>query len=272
MHRYKQIVYRAGITIEVVKCIPGSERKGYGGVRSKGTKKTKAEMQEANLRQAARKLARKINANFKPGDWHLTLTYKKEMRPDTGQAKRIISDFLSKLRREYRKCGFELKYIQTTEYLNKSIHHHLIINNINDGLRTTESITRKLWKDYGRRQFVPLYENGEYKKLADYFIKETEKTFRSEDSPAKQHYSCSRNLIIPKPETKLVKVKNLWEMNPKPREGYYIDTDSLYNGFDKLGYPYQRYTMIKLDPVDADWEACGGFPVDERGEYDKRIY
>lgn len=253
MHRYKLIEYKAGITVEIIKCIPRSERKGYSGVREKKIKKTKKEMQEANMRQAARKLARKINANFRPGDWHLILTYKKDKRPDPEQAKRILKEFMDKLRDEYRKCGFQLKYIKTTEYLNKNIHHHLVINNINDGKRTTESITRELWKEYGRRHFVPLYEEGEYKRFADYIIKETEKTFRSEDNPNKQHYSCSRNLIIPQPEIKTVQVKTIWEKNPKPWSGYYIDADSLYNGFDKMGYPYQRYTMIKLNPIEADW-------------------
>ena len=70
MHRYKQIEYKAGATIEVIKCIPRGCRKGAD--RGLGRKKTPEEMREANLRQAARKLARKINANFRPGDWHIT--------------------------------------------------------------------------------------------------------------------------------------------------------------------------------------------------------
>lgn len=37
------------------------------------------------------------------------------------------------------------------------------------------------------------------------------------------------------------------ERGPKPIEGYYIEQDSLYNGFDNMtGYPIQRYTMVKL--------------------------
>lgn len=272
MYRYKLIEYKAGATIEVIKCIPKSERKGYSGVRGKKVKKTKEEMQEANMRQAARKLAIKINANFKPGDWHLILTYK-DPKPDRKQAQKNIGDFLSKLRKEYRKIGFELKYIQVTEYLHKRIHHHLIINHVKSNKKTTLEITRELWKDHGRRQFVPLYEEGEYKRLAEYMIKETEKTFRDEGNPSKQHYSCSRNLIMPKPERRIMTVKKKWDMNPKPRNGYYIEEDSLYNGFDKLGYPYQRYTMVKLNPVDADWEPCGEFLAEEeRGRaYDRRI-
>lgn len=259
MHRFKQIEYKAGITVEVIKCMPRGCRKGEVRIRDP-IKKTREEMAEANLRQAARKLARKINANFKPGDWHLTLTYRKTARPDPQEAQENLKKLLKDLRKIYRKCGFELKYIYVTEYESKSIHHHVIINNVNDGKKTTSDYVRQLWRDKGSPKFVPLYEDGEYRKLADYFIKETEKTFRKPDSPVRQRYACSRNLINPKPQSRIRKTKTMWKMDPKPRPGYYIDQETLYNGVDKLGYPYQRYVMIKLNPTEADWEPCEGFP------------
>ena len=42
--------------------------------------------------------------------------------------------------------------------------------------------------------------------------------------------------------------------------------ESLYNGFDKLGYPYQRYLMIKLDPEESDWQPGVWPEADEGGE------
>lgn len=261
MHRFKQIEYKAGITVEVIKCMPRGCRKGEVRGPAK-IKKSHAEMADANMRQAARKLTRKINANFKPGDWHITLTYRKANRPDAKEAQEYLKKFITELRKIYRKGQFDLKYIYVTEYENKSIHHHIIINNVNDGKKTTTDYVRELWKDKGNPKFVPLYDNGEYKVLADYFIKETEKTFRKEDSPVRQRYACSRNLINPKPQSRIRKTKGMWKMDPKPRPGYYIDRDSLYNGTDKLGYPYQRYVMIKLNPTDADWEPCTDFPSD----------
>lgn len=252
MHRYKQIEYKAGATIEIIKCIPRGCRRGEE--RESPKKKTPEEMQEANMRQAARKLARKINANFKPGDWHMILTYKRECRPEAVEAQKIISKLLDKLRDQYKRRGFALKYILVTEYKRKSIHHHMIINQVNDGKVTTVDMVRKIWKECGRIQTVPLYEDGEYQKLADYLVKETEKTFRDPDAPFKQRYSCSRNLITPKPEIRNRKTKSGWKIDPKPRPGYYILQDSLYNGYDKLGYPYQRYVMVKLNPTDEDWE------------------
>lgn len=216
------------------------------------------------MRQAARKLARKINANFKPGDWHVVLTYRKEARPEPKQAQKYLKGLINGLREIYHKNGFTLKYIVVTEYKNKAIHHHMIINNVNDGKRATTDYIRQLWKGEGRGnpKYVSLYDNGEYRQLADYLIKETEKTFRESDSPVRQRYSCSRNLVNPKPQSRIRKTKTMWKMDPKPRPGYYIDRDTLYNGTDKLGYPYQRYVMIKLNPTDEDWEPCAGSPPD----------
>lgn len=257
MHRYKQIEYKAGATIEVIKCIPK-------GCRAGERRTTPEEMKMSNMRQAARKLARKINANFKPGDWHVVLMYKKDNRPDLKQAQKNMKKLIDGLRDLYKKNGFILKYIHVTEYYKKAIHHHLIINNVNDGKKTTTEYIRELWKGDGKgsKQFIPLYEDGEYRRLADYLIKETEKTFRDEASPVRQRYSCSRNLINPKPQSRMRETKTRWKKEPKPRPGYYIDKESLYNGTDKLGYPYQRYVMIKLNPTDDDWEPCEGFPPD----------
>lgn len=255
MHRYKQIEYKMGMAIEVIKCIPREGRKGVP--RERPAKKTTEEIQKANMKQAARKLARKINANFRPGDWHITLTYRRENRPDAKKAQEYLQQFLSDMRKEYKKNGFELKYIQVTEYKRKAIHHHLIINNVNTGKKTTTDFVRRFWKGKGNPNFKPMYDNGEYSKLADYFIKETEQTFRDGDSPVKQRYSCSRNLITPKPCIRMRKAKT-WKQDPKPRLGYYIDKDSLYNGVDKLGYKYQRYVMVKLVPDEGEWQNDAG--------------
>lgn len=249
MHRYKLIQYKAGATIEIIKCIPRKYRKENQGGRYR---KTQKEMREANMRQAARKLARKINANFKPGDWHVTLTYRD--KPSCEEAQKTIENFLDRMRDRYKRRGFPFKYILVTEYKSRRIHHHVIINNINDGKKTASDFVREIWKGKGNPKFVPLYDSGEYQTLADYFTKETERTFREDGCPFKQRYSCSRNLIDPQPTYKTVKVKSKWEMDPKPRKGYYIIGDSLYNGFDKLGYPYQRYVMVKIAPKASDWE------------------
>ena len=68
---YRRIIYKAGATREIINCYPRGMRKGVE--HNLLGKKTSEEMQEANRRQARRKLERLINANFRPGDWHITL-------------------------------------------------------------------------------------------------------------------------------------------------------------------------------------------------------
>lgn len=263
MHKYRLLEYRAGATIEIVKCYAMRQRKGQERDPSY-KKKTREEMQEANRRQAAKKLARLINANFRPGDLHVILTYVREKRPMPKEAQDKLKHFLDAMRKKYHKVMKEFKYIAATEYHRKAIHHHIILNNINDGAETTMDYIRKLWKEYGHPKYVQLYDDAEYEQLADYLIKETDKTFRDTGSPVKQRYSCSRNLVQPKVTKRNVETKWGWEKDPKPREGYYIKKDSLHNGFDKLGYEYQTYVMIKLNPTDEDWPSDDLKPVRRR--------
>ena len=254
---YRRIIYKAGATREIINCYPRGMRKGVE--HNLLGKKTSEEMQEANRRQARRKLERLINANFRPGDWHITLTYRGKASPSPEAAKKELTNFLERLRNRFRKFGYELKYIVATEYVAKHIHHHMIVNNINTGSETTADMVRKLWTQNGPEairgnpKYVQLYDTGEYSQLADYLIKETERSFRRKDSAVGQRYSCSRNLIQPKKTTK-DKPNKTWKKEPRPSPGYYILPDSLYNGFDMLGYPYQRYVEVKLNPTDADWE------------------
>lgn len=118
---YREIVYKAGATRETIRCYPKGMRKGV----ERGEyirKKSKEEIREANRRQARRDLERLMNANFKPGDWHVVLTYRKEIRPSPEEARKELENFLARLRRRYRKFGFDLKYIVATEYVSKHIH------------------------------------------------------------------------------------------------------------------------------------------------------
>lgn len=258
--KYEVMTYRCGPTIETIKYIPKQYRGEASGIRKeKPEKKTPEEIREANARQAARKLVRKLNANFKPGDLHIILTYAKEERPDPERAREIVRRFQQLVRKEYKKRGEEYKYILVTEYKRAAIHHHLVTNNINDGTVTSKDIIRKCWRaagGTGRPKYVDLDETGSYEKLAAYLIKETSKTY-AEDGGWKQRYSCSRNLINPKPERRTVTLKKLWNLNPVPKEGYHILQDLTYNGIDKAGYPYQRYYQVKDRPSPEDWMPPG---------------
>lgn len=238
---YFKTTIKAGKTIEVYK----SFRKRTGVIERGDRKKlTPEEMDKINQLNAERKLRIKINANFQEGDPFITLTYRKELRPTPEEAKKHITKFIAALRKYYRKQNKELKYIVVTEYENKAIHHHLIINDVAE----IAKMVCQLWM-FGRPDFKYLDSTGQYKDLAAYLIKETSKTYkknREEGKGHKQRYSCSRNLVMPEPKTQEVKA-NKWTADPKPIKGYYVDQDTIINGLDPFtGREYQRYTLVEI--------------------------
>lgn len=238
---YFKTTVEAGATIEVYK----SYTKRVG-VKVKGSKEkpTPEEMEKVNQINAERTLRLKINANFGVDDPFITLTYRKNERPTPEEAKKNIKKLLDSLRKKYKDMGADLKYINVTEYQNKAIHHHILINHI-AGADVSKWV-RDLWK-FGRPDFKYLDDTGQYKDLAAYLIKETSKTYKENDGGHKQRYSCSRNLIMPTPKTEIIKKAKKWAADPKPIKGYYIDQDTVYNGIDPFtGREYQRYTMIRI--------------------------
>lgn len=238
---YFRTTIKAGKTTEVIKSY--SKRVGVKTKRTK-EKPSAEEIEKINQMNAERTLRLKINNNFGVDDPFTTLTYRKEERPEPGQAKENIDKLIGKLRKEYKKLGASLKWICVTEYQNKAIHHHLLINHI-EGADVSKMI-RKHWR-FGRPGFKYLDDTGQYKDLAAYLIKETSKTYKARDGVRKQRYSCSRNLIMPEPKTEIIKRAKSWAPDPKPIKGFYIDQDTVYNGVDPFtGLPYQKYTMVRI--------------------------
>lgn len=241
MYFRKEII--SGKVCEVVKSYTKFE--GKNQKREAKNQKTTEQMEEQNYRNAVKKLTRLLNCNFSDGDLWVTLTYRKNKRPTPKEAKRLIENFIGRMRYGFHKKREELKYITVTEYKNKAIHHHLVINNP-DGINTVKLLQEK-WKKYGIVHIKPLYSNGQYKELAEYMVKETRETFREQDGGKMQRWSSSRNLKKPKVYYRTVKAAT-WNPQPKPKKGYHIDTDSIVNGVNAwTGRRYQSYTMIRLE-------------------------
>lgn len=238
---YTKKVYRYKDVEEVERVHAG--RIGKGGRREKRRLPTPEEMEKINERNAVIKLRRKIHANFEPGDLWLTLTYRQGCCPTPEEARKKIRNYLERLRRAYRKAGAECKWILTTEYMNKRIHHHLILCDLPDG--TGAKLAAGKWNDGGVHCKF-LYEDGQYENLAAYIVKETQKHFREPGYQAKSRYTCSRNLIEPQAVRKIMKRDN-WPDEPRVPKGFYLDGDSLHNGVNKLGFRYQYYRLIRID-------------------------
>lgn len=239
---YLKIEYALPYRIEIEKV--HSSRYGSRGMKyAPKEKPTAEEMKQVNERNRIKKLYRIIATNFDFGDYHTQLTYRKTDRPTPPEARKQLKEFLRRLRKEYKAGGQELKYIVTTEYQGKAIHHHLIINEIGGSAK----IIKKLW-NHGNAFFTVIYENGEVADLAAYLIKETKNSFRDPETPNKLSYSSSRNLKKPKKAVTVIKA-DTWMEIPVAPTGYWIPKSSIVSGVSKItGYPYQYYTCVKINP------------------------
>lgn len=222
---------------------------GYGapGVpREKKKNRTPEEMARQNLWQRCRKLRRLIELNFDPGDWHVILTCRPEERPDLQEAPAVIRKFRDKLRKEYKKQGWELKYIITCETGKRgAVHWHMIVNDMHDGTQSTAAIIRRIWIR-GRPHFSPLDDSGEYGRLAEYIVKETAGRIEKENTIEKLSYMASRNLIRPVEKREKISAGR-WTKEPKPPKGWELVKGSLVNGINKFnGLPYQHYTLRRV--------------------------
>lgn len=238
---YVKNTYRYKDVIEIERVHAG--RLGKGGKREERKAPTSEEMKKINERNATQKLRRLICANFEKEDLWITLTYKRENRPEPEEAKKELKRYLNRLRAEYRQQGTELKYIVVTEYMNKAIHHHLILNDLPDG--SGAKLAARKWTA-GGTHCKYLYTDGQFENLAAYIVKETNKTFKEKGNPSKCRYNRSRNLVEPKPERRIMK-RDEWPEEPRPPKGFRVDKDSLHNGVNKLGYKYQYYRLIRLE-------------------------
>ena len=231
--------------IEVEKYYPG--RYGAPGMpREEKRKKTPEEMAKQNFWKKCQYLRRTMELNFKGGDLHVTLTCQTEKRPTVEEAPKVIRDFRDKMARAYKKQGWEFKYIITCETGQRgAVHWHMICNNMQSAKIGTWDMIRKNWSR-GRPYLVPLDDDREYGRLAEYIVKEHKRKTEQGETMEKLSYMCSRNLIRPVEKKEKVDARG-WRTVPKAPEGYYLVEETLINEINKFtGLPYQKYTLRRL--------------------------
>lgn len=234
---YKKKITTAGDFITVKKVY--APRLGVHDKRSPRARPTTEEMIKLNEAHAAERLTDLLHANFKKGkDLYLTLTYKDE--PTAEQAKAELERFLRKLRAAYKKEGKELRYISVTEFLNKRIHHHLVINDV-----SMSEAVMTLWQ----QGFVKLdiISTDDLSQLAAYLIKETSQTFRSKSMYGKR-FNSSRNLIQPKIEYETIYTRRWRPSPPEIFRGARLIPEKTVNGINPFdGRPYQKAVYFKIE-------------------------
>lgn len=248
---YVERITRAGRTIEIDRFYT-SRYKKKGIKRGDRVKATKESQLKVNARKAERILRLLLAENFKDGDFHINFGYiRKRGQPERTkeQMRKDINVFLRELRKIYKANGKELKYIHVMELGERGArHHHLVINHIDT--RLIQSAWKKAYPENSKVHISPLDTNGDYSRLAAYLIKYTNKTAGTDAALQGKRWNCSKNLSRPEPEYRIIKDRNQFSTEPKPKKGYYIDKDSIEIGVHSpefCGYGYLHYRMIKLE-------------------------
>lgn len=162
------------------------------GKRRKKCRPTSAIQKRINQRNAEKKLARLIHANFSERDLVLHLTYRAEDLPaDEEAAKKDVRNYLRRVKRVYKKAGIELRYIYITERGAKSgrVHHHLILS----GGVDRDELERMWGRGYANSHRLQLEDEGAAP-LAKYITKQ-----RKEEGErvTYRRWTGSRNLAQP---------------------------------------------------------------------------
>lgn len=231
----------------------------YGAKGEKRQPKKKATPEQIKLQNQLNreiKVRRLIKANFFPEDLWVTLKYPAGTRKAVRKVKNDMKNFLDRLRYQYRKRGYILKFISRMEVGKKGgIHIHILVPRMRG--EDTDLIVQEAW-GHGRVNFQSVYEYGGYEKLANYIVKQPDEEtavqlsfFPEEERKEFIKYSCSRNLERPVPERKTYRrwtLKRLIEEGIKPSPGYYVDENSIYSGINRFtGMSYLRYTECRLE-------------------------
>lgn len=160
--------------------------------RNKKSKQTSETMQDQNYKRKIEKLRLLLLTNFCTNDYFITLNYKNI--DDSKNALENINEFITELRKTYKKNNMELKYIFITETEGHRLHHHIIFNH--DQLINKEDI-KKIWEK-GHVYFSYYKGSGDdAERLANYMLKEFRNLNKKENKIHKQSYIRSKNLISP---------------------------------------------------------------------------
>lgn len=243
---------KAGKTIEVERHVV-MRRYQKGEKRQSRSKESSEAQKKVNTRKAEKKLRRLINENFGYKDWHIDMGYVRseiEEARSKEQMKEDIRRFLKKLRRIYQKMGQQLKYIHVMEVGERGArHHHMVLNHVK-GIDTAQ--IQQAWDEvYEGKSFIhfsPLDKSGNYRKLAHYLIKYTDKTVGSEEGLQKKRWNCSRNLKRPETVSRIISKYDILR-EPTRVRGYYIDKESVERGnytTEYGGFDFINYTLVKV--------------------------
>lgn len=235
---YREKITKAGRTILIERGYT-SRYNQKGGTRRKHMQPTKEAQERANIRKSEKDMTILMNANFNSGDMHVVLTYDSKYRPETlEQVKADRKEFIDRLRKACRKRGIRLIYIVCSEAGKRgALHQHAVIPKMDIG------IVNECWTK-GWINIYPLSKTGEYSKLANYFVK-YRRQWKELKGPGRA-WSVSRGMFRPEPRIRIIKDRNSFYEEPRPRKGYYVAKDTVRHGVhEETGYTFLEYILVE---------------------------
>lgn len=133
MVKRKIYKFRKGDIIDVEEFHDG-QYGGPGKGRTPRAKPTEEQMQKVNARNKMQRCRRRLLEYFEPGDIFATWTYEVKNRPpDMKAALKDFQDAMKRIRKEFKKRGYEVFWIRNIECGTKGAWHiHLIIKEVGD--------------------------------------------------------------------------------------------------------------------------------------------
>lgn len=238
-----------------------------GEKRKKKSKQTPEQIIRQNQYNREVRCRRLLRANFLPGDFWVTLKYRRGTRKTPEQLAKDKKKFQDCLREEYRKRGGVLRWVCRMEIGKRGgLHIHYVINRLT-GRVDTDLLIRRAWERVtaaGSIDYTTIREQGGCEELAKYLVKQAGDEIKGQmelfDENGKKKLSSvssSRNLVRPVPERKKYAhwtMRRILKDGPKPTPGYYIDPDSIVQGVNRFtGLSYYKYTEVRLHPLDC-WD------------------
>lgn len=180
---YEQLVFTFRDSIEVeyhwrgIYGRKGEKRSARIGMTPEAMKKNNQRIREKDMR-------RLIKANFEKNDFWTCLKYPEGSRKKTKEVKDDTKKFLRKLRTWYKKAGCCLRFIYRTEISESGgVHIHILINRIHGAMeKISEYWSEVIGAGRGYADFRLLYEQGDFKELAEYIVKKPKKVIKTMSS------------------------------------------------------------------------------------------
>lgn len=188
---YRTKTIRSGDMVECV-CYPYTGHRQ--GSRAPKEHITREAQQRVNMRNARRRILRKVQCNFSSRSIFVTLTY--AQAPAEEEAGKELDRYLARLRCAAKRQGQRLKYVAVTEISSTGrVHHHILAEGIDRA--TAEGKWRKGFINSRQYQANPSGFTG----LVAYMLKK-DSTVRGsndvEEEIRNKRIRCSKGLIGPR--------------------------------------------------------------------------